>query len=307
MNNRIKVDSLTHNYDTRCALDNINFTVSTGEILCFLGPNGSGKTTLFKILSTLMSPTSGSVDILGFDLRTEKAAIRKLMGVVFQNPGLDIKLTVRENLLHQGSLYGLSGRSLNIRIAELLERFHITDRANEFVEKLSGGIQRRVDIVKALLHKPKVLLLDEPSSGLDVSVRSQLSQYLSELKKNDNILVMLTTHLLDEADRCTLVGILDKGRLVTFGTPDELKSEIGGDVVIIECEDCKTLCQAIENRYGINPVLTDDCLHIECNNTYAFVRDVVGEFHKQIKTVRFGKPTLADVFIRKTGNPFTEG
>ncbi len=305
MNNLITVGSLTHNYETRCVLDNINFTVSSGEILCFLGPNGSGKTTLFKILSTLISPTSGNVDILGLNLKTEKKAIRKLLGVVFQNPGLDLKLTVNENLLHHGSLYALSGKTLRKRIDELLEQFNITDRANDLVEKLSGGIQRRVDIVKALLHKPKVMLLDEPSSGLDVSVRSQLGQYLNDLTKNDNILVLLTTHLLDEADMCTRVGILDKGRLVAMGTPDELKSEIGGDVVLIESEDCKSLCHAIEERFDVHPVLTDDNLRIECTNAHEFVRDVVGEFDDKIKAARFGKPTLADVFIKKTGNPFT--
>ncbi len=304
MNNRIVVDSLTHNYDSRCALDNISFDISLGQILCFLGPNGSGKTTLFKILSTLISPTAGNVDMLGLALKTEKRVIRRQLGVVFQQPGLDIKLTVIENLRHHGHLYGLSGKSLNNRICELLERFDVSDRSNDIVEELSGGLKRRIDIVKALLHEPKILLLDEPSTGLDVSVRSLLSRYLKELAKKDNILILLTTHLLDEAEWCDRVGILDKGRLVAIGTPNDLKAEIGGDVILIECKDCKSLGKAIEDKFNVKTVLTDDCLRIETEFAHEFIRDVVSEFPDKISAARFGKPTLADVFMKKTGNPF---
>ena len=304
MNKRIIVECLTHNYETRCALDNISFTVASGEVFCLLGPNGSGKSTLFKILSTLISPTSGNVEILGFDLNTQKKAIRKLVGVVFQHPGLDTKLTVNENLRHQGHLYGLNGKNLNNRIVELLDRFDIADRRNDRVEELSGGLKRRVALVKALLHKPSVLLLDEPSSGLDIGIRNQLSQYLKELAIKENIPALLTSHLLDEAEGCNRVGILDKGRLVAIGTPDQLKSEIGGDVVILESEDYKALSHAIEDRFDVQVVSTDDGLRIESANAHEFVRDVVTAFPAKIKTARFGKPTLADVFIKMTGNPF---
>ena len=302
--NRITVENLTHTYNTRCALDNVSFTVSSGEILCFLGPNGSGKTTLFKILSTLMPPTSGNVNILGYDLNTEVKAIRKLLGVVFQNPGLDAKLTVTENLRHHGHLYGLKGKSLSHRITELLEMFGIDNRANELVEKLSGGLQRRVEIAKAMLHSPKVLLLDEPSSGLDVGVRRQLSDYLGLLAKTEDIIVLLTTHFLDEAELCNRVGILDTGRLISIGTPDELKSQIGSGVVLIETTNGETLCSAIAERFEVSPILTDNYIHIECEQGHEFVRDVVATFPDEIQAVRFGKPTLEDVFIKLTGNPF---
>jgi len=301
---QITVENLTHKYGSRYALDNVSFTVSRGEIFGLLGPNGSGKTTLFKILSTLMSPTSGSVNILGHDLSIDAKAIRKLLGVVFQRPGLDVKLTVTENLRHYGHLYGLKGKSLKHRISELLERFGISDRSHDLVEKLSGGLQRRVEIAKAMLHSPQVLLLDEPSSGLDVSVRRQLSEYLNSLAKTENILVLLTTHLMDEAELCNRVGILDSGKFVALGTPDELKGQIGGDVVLIETEKGETLFSAIADRFEVSPILTDNYLRIECERGHEFVRDVVAAFPDDIQTVRFGKPTLEDVFIKLTGNPF---
>ncbi len=304
MKDQITVENLTYNYGTRCALDNVSFTVPRGEIFCLLGPNGSGKTTLFKILSTLMPPTSGSVNILGHDLSIDAKAIRKLLGVVFQRPALDVKLTVTENLRHHGHLYGLKGKSLKHRISELLERFGISDRSHDLVEKLSGGLQRRVEIAKAMLHSPQVLLLDEPSSGLDVSVRRQLSDYLNSLVETENILVLLTTHLMDEAEVCNRVGILDSGRLVALGTSDELKAQIGGDVVLIETEKGEELCSAIADRFEVSPILTDKYLHIECERGHEFVRDVVAAFPDKIQTVRFGKPTLEDVFIKLTGNPF---
>ena len=238
---QIEVENLSHGYQQRQALDNISFDVSCGEIFGLLGPNGSGKTTLFRILSTLMPVTAGTVRILGHDLATEVKAIRNLLGVVFQHPGLDAKLTVVENLRHHGHLYGFAGKTLRHRISELLERFGVSDRATERVEVLSGGLQRRVEIAKVLLHSPRVLLLDEPTSGLDVAARRQLNSYLGMLARTENILVLMTTHLLDDAEACNRVGILDEGKLVALGEPNELKTKVGGDVIIIESADSGTL------------------------------------------------------------------
>ena len=304
MESRIEVKNLSHAYQQRQALDNISFDVSSGEIFGLLGPNGSGKTTLFRILSTLMPVTAGTVHILGHDLATEVKAIRNLLGVVFQHPGLDAKLTVAENLRHHGHLYGLAGKTLNYRISELLERFGVSDRAKERVEILSGGLQRRVEIAKALLHSPRVLLLDEPTSGLDVTARLQLSDYLGTLAQTENILVLLTTHLLDDAEACNRVGILDAGRLVALGEPDNLKTQVGGDVILIESADNETLGTAIAERFGVSPVLTDNQLRVECQRGHEFVRDVVAAFPDEVQSVRFGKPTLEDVFVKLTGNPF---
>ena len=304
MENSIEIENLSHAYRQRQALDNISFDISCGEIFGLLGPNGSGKTTLFKILSTLMPVTSGTVRILGHDLATEVKAIRNLLGVVFQHPGLDAKLTVVENLRHHGHLYGLAGKTLHHRIAELLERFGVSDRAKERVEILSGGLQRRVEIAKALLHSPRVLLLDEPTSGLDVTARRQFSDHLGAIAQTENILVLLTTHLLEDAEACNRVGILDMGRLVALGTPDELKAQVGGDVIRIESTDNETLGTAIAERFGVSTLSADNQLRIACKHGHEFVRDVVAAFPNEIQSVRLGKPTLEDVFVKLTGNPF---
>lgn len=245
MENRLEVENLSYAYPERRALDNVSLSVSCGEIFGLLGPNGSGKTTLFKILSTLMRITSGTVHILGYNLATEVRMIRDFLGVVFQHPGLDGKLTIVENLRHHGHLYGLSGKVLQHRISELLECFGVSDRAKERVEILSGGLQRRVEIAKSLLHSPRVLLLDEPTSGLDITARQQLNDYLGVLAQTEDILVFMTTHLLEDAETCDRVGILDVGRLVALGEPDELKAEVGGDVILIESTNSDTLGTAI--------------------------------------------------------------
>ena len=301
---QIEVKNLSHAYQQRQALNNISFDVSCGEIFGFLGPNGSGKTTLFRILSTLMPVTAGTVRILGHNLATEVRTIRNLLGVVFQHPGLDTKLTVVENLRHHGHLYGLSGKTLRRRISGLLERFGVSDRSTERVEVLSGGLQRRVEIAKALLHSPRVLLLDEPTSGLDINARRQLNDHLSMLARTENILVLMTTHLLDDAEACNRVGILDEGKLVAIGEPDELKAKVGGDVVLIESENRENLSDVISQRFGVSPVLTNNQLRVECERGHEFVRDVVAAFPDEIQSVRFGKPTLEDVFVKLTGNPF---
>ena len=205
---------------------------------------------------------------------------------------------------HHGHLYGLAGKTLRDRISELLERFGVADRAKERVERLSGGLQRRVEIAKAMLHSPRVLLLDEPTSGLDVAVRRQLNDYLGALARTENILVLLTTHLLEDAEACNRVGILDAGKLAALGEPDELKAQVSGDVILIECIDNEVLCTEITERFGASPVLADGLLRIECERGHEFVRDLVAAFPDQIQSVRFGKPTLEDVFTKLTGNPF---
>lgn len=306
MKNRLQVENLSHRYQTRQVLNKVSFSVSSGEIFGLLGPNGSGKTTLFRILSTLIPITAGTVRILGYDLSTQVKAVRRLLGVVFQHPGLDVKLTVTENLRHHGHLYGLSGKTLNYRIAELLEQVNVSDRATDRVEVLSGGLQRRVELAKAMLHSPRVLLLDEPTSGLDVTARRQLNDDLRTLADTENILVLLTTHLLDDAEACNRVGILNNGSLVAIGAPDELKAQVGGDVVRIEGEVSERLSTAIAEKFSVSPVLTDDHLRVECERGHEFVRDVVAAFPNEIQTVQFGRPTLEDVFIKLTGEPFVQ-
>ena len=239
----VEVLGLGYRYGDRRALGEVTFSVSRREIFGLLGPNGSGKTTLFKILSTLMPAAEGRASVLGHDLAREPGPVRKRLGVVFQHPSLDPKLTVQENLIHHGHLYGLSGGALRSRARALLDRFDLGDRARDRAEKLSGGLKRRVELAKALLPRPELLLLDEPSTGLDPGARREFSAHLEQLRRQEGVTALLTTHLMDEAECSDRVGILDQGHLVALGAPDELKRRVGGDVVVIRARDPEQLRQ----------------------------------------------------------------
>ena len=302
----IEVENLFHAYGPRQALAGVTFNVSCGEIFGFLGPNGGGKTTLFKILSTLIPVTEGTVRLLDYNLADKSHAVRKHLGVVFQHPSLDLKLTVVENLRHHGHLYGLWGRELRRRIGVVLDQMELADRARDRVETLSGGLQRRAELAKAILHEPKLLLLDEPSTGLDPGVRQRFRAYLAHLREGHGVTIVLTTHILDEAEWCDRVGILDEGKLVAIGTPDALKDRVGADVVMIDSPFQAELSMKIGQRFGYTPTLVDQSLRVECPQGHEFVRDVVAAFPKEIRSVRFGKPTLEDVFIKLTGRHFEE-
>ena len=297
----VKVENLSYTYGTRQALVDVTFSISQGEVFGFLGPNGSGKTTLFKILSTLIPGAQAAVNILGYELGSEVQRVRQYLGVVFQRPSLDLKLTVAENLRHHGHLYGLWGKTLKQRIQETLDQFELTDRAHEQVEILSGGLQRRAELAKAILHKPKLLLLDEPSTGLDPGARRSFRAYLAGLQGTT---VVLTTHILDDAEACDHVGILNAGELVAIGTPDALKEQVSGDVVIVDSPTPEQLAPKINQRFGYTAASIEGLLRIECHNGHEFVRDVVAAFPTEIRSVRFGKSTLEDVFIKLTGQHF---
>jgi ABC-2 type transport system ATP-binding protein len=297
----VEVDRLRHRYGERVALDDVSFAVASGEVFGLLGPNGGGKTTLFKIVSTLLFPSEGKVRVFGDDVVGDPAAVRGRLGVVFQHPALDGRLTVEENLRHQGHLYGLSGRTLSDRIGEMLARVGLEDRRRDLVATLSGGLQRRAEVAKALLHRPQLLVLDEPSTGLDPAARRDIWQDLSALRREEGTSVILTTHLMDEAARCDRVAILDLGRLVALDTPEALTSAIGGDVVQVTTRDPRDLAGRVAARFGVRAEVVDGKVHIERNRAHEFIAELVESFPGEIDAVTFGKPTLEDVFVHVTG------
>ncbi len=304
----ISVEDIVHRYEERTALNGVSFEVQPAELFGLLGPNGSGKTTLFRILSTLMIPTSGRATIMGFDVAREPNRVRREIGVVFQAQSIDVKLTAAENLMHQGHLYGLHGAALRARIKEMLGRVGLADRANEKAETFSGGMQRRVELAKGLLHHPSVLLLDEPTTGLDPGARRDLWQYLAILRDEERVTVIVTTHLMEEAERCDRLAILNEGKVVALGTPNDLKHEIGGDVIVLETNGPEALARRIQDRFRVEAQVLPGQVRIERENGHRFVTDVVEAFPGEIEAVSISKPSLEDVFIHRTGHRFwTEG
>jgi ABC-2 type transport system ATP-binding protein len=306
MPNAIEISSLSRSYGDRAALSDLSFSVASGEIFGLLGPNGGGKTTLFRILSTLLPPSSGAARIFDYDVVANPLAVRQMIGVVFQSSNLDRKLTAYENLRHQGNFYGLSGARLDRRIDELLERVGLTDRRNDLAEKLSGGQRRRIEIAKGLVHSPSLLLLDEPSTGLDPGARRAVWDYLLGLKKADGVTILLTTHILEEADQCERLAILDRGKLVATGTPDELKREIGSDIIYIDTHSPEQLTGMIRERFAISAELINSRLRIEQPRGHEFIPRLVEAFPGEIKAVALSRPTLEDVFLRRTGHVLWE-
>jgi len=308
----ISVQNLVHRYDQRTALNGVSFDVRPAELFGLLGPNGSGKTTLFRILSTLMVPTAGRAVVMGYDAAHEAASLRRHIGVVFQAQSVDPKLTASENLWHQGHLYGLRGGALKSRIRNILVRVGLADRAKERVETFSGGMQRRIELAKGLLHQPGVLLLDEPTTGLDPGARRDLWQYLQMLRDEEHVSVLVTTHLMEEAERCDRLAIMNEGNLVALGTPAELKSEIGGDVILLDAaQDAGLLAEHVRHRFHVETTVLGDQVRIEKESGHRFVTDVVEAFPGEIQAISVSKPALEDVFIHRTGHKFwseeTEG
>ena len=300
----VLVQDLGHAYGQRLALDGVGFAVERGEIFGLVGPNGGGKSTLFRILSTLVVPQRGSARVLGHDVVAERGRVRRLLGVVFQSPALDRKLTVAENLRHQGHLYGLCGAPLRRRIADVIGRFGLGDRSGDRVESLSGGLRRRVELAKCLLHEPQVLVLDEPSTGLDPGARLELWRSLEEIRSTRGVTVLLTSHILEEVERCDRVAILDRGRLVTSGTPAALKDSVGGDVITISTPEPQNLARAIAAQFELRPQVVNTSVRLEQAGGTEVLRRLVEAFPAEIAAVTLAKPTLEDVFIHCTGHAF---
>ena len=303
----VQIEALSFSYRERLALNNLSFVVQRGEIFGLLGPNGSGKTTLFKLLSTLLPLQSGNASILGCSLRDRTSELRRRIGVVFQHPSIDRKLTVGENLMHHGHLFGLKGKLLGQQTGAMLSWLGLSERSNDLAETLSGGLQRRVELAQAFLHQPELLILDEPSTGLDPAARREFLNYLARLRADKDVTVVLTTHHMEEAERCDRLGILHEGKLVALASPSDLRAHVGGDVVVIRAKNVETLRQQIQVKMRTPASIVAGCLRVERPRGHDFVRDAVESFGDQIESVTFGKPTLEDVFVHLTGHHFYSG
>jgi ABC-2 type transport system ATP-binding protein len=304
LNAPLRIEGLSLDYGARRALDGVSFSAAPGEIVGLLGPNGSGKTSLFLVLATLRRPSAGRAEVFGIDVAADPAGVRRRIGIVFQSPALDRKLTAEENLRHQGRLYGLGGAALRGRIAEGLATAGLTDRARDRVETLSGGFRRRLDLARGLLHRPDLLLLDEPTESLDPGARRDFWDVLLEARRRRGLTVLVTTHSMEEGERCDRVGILFSGRLAALDTPSALKEKIRGDVVIAETGEPEALADEIRARFGGEVAAVDGAVRIERENGPEFVARVAEAFPGRIASIRVGRPTLEDVFAHVTGRPF---
>jgi ABC-2 type transport system ATP-binding protein len=308
----IVVEGITKRYGEVTALDDVSVTIEEGELFGLLGPNGAGKSTLIHILSTLLQPTSGRASVAGHDVLGDRDGVRSSIGVVFQEPALDEELTARENLSFHGVMYGMSKAAREERIAEVLDLVELTDRADDLVETYSGGMKRRLEIARGLVHRPEVLFLDEPTLGLDAQTRRHIWEYIERLNDETGVTVILTTHYMEEADvLCDRIGVIDDGKLVELGTPDGLKAGIGGDLVTVTVAGnraaFRTLLDgydwvlAVEGTDGEFRLTVDD----GSERVPTLFRDTAGS-QCEITSVTMREPSLEDVFLELTGHGIRE-
>lgn len=297
----VDVRGLGHRYGDRIALRDLSLSVPSGSTYALVGPNGSGKTTLFRLLSTLLRIVEGEARIAGLDVRIQPSLVRRRIGIVFQHPSLDRDLTVEENLRCQGRLYGLASEALRHRIVCLLGVFGLEDRRADRAGRLSGGLARRVEIAKALLHEPSLVLMDEPTTGLDPAARADFWAYVRKMRDEAPATVLLTTHLMDEAERCDRVAILDGGRLVAEGRPSDLSAEVGGDVILVEANARSEMATRVAEFLGRRVEVADGVLRIEVEKGADVIPRLVEAFPGRIRSVSLRKPNLEDVFFHKTG------
>ena len=298
----LRLEGLTRRFGERVAVDGLTVDVARGEVFGFLGPNGAGKSTTFHLLTGLLAPDAGRVLLDGRPAPPTDGRVRQRLGVVFQDPSLDDKLTALENLKLGAALYGLSGKRTEVRIAELLALVELADRAKEPVERYSGGMKRRLEIARVLLHEPEILVMDEPSRGIDAPTQRRIWEQLLELKRQRRMTILLTTHAPDEAEYCDRIAVLDHGRVIACDTPDVLRSQVGGDVVTLEGDDAEALANEVRAKFSLEARVVEGAVVIETPKGHELIPRLVEALPPgRLRAVAMRRPTLADVFVHLTG------
>jgi ABC-2 type transport system ATP-binding protein len=302
----IQVENLCKHFNGLKAVDGITFSVEKGEIFGFLGPNGAGKTTTINVLCTLMRPTSGTAYINGFQVTEDPNNVRKSIGLIFQEPSLDEKLTAEENLDFHGMIYDIPRDTREERKKELLEMVELYDRRKDAVKTYSGGMKRRLEIARGLLHQPRILFLDEPTLGLDPQTRNHIWNYIHHLRDEKGITIFMTTHYMDEAENCDRIGIIDYGKIVAMDTPDNLKTSVGGDIITLRTANDEMAEEEIGEKYHLSVRRDEKGIHLEVEDGEEFIPQFISSFSTQINSINLRRPTLDDVFLKLTGHEIRE-
>ncbi len=298
----IEVDGLVKTYGEIDAVRGVSFTVAPGEVFGFLGPNGAGKSTTINMLCTLATPTSGAARVSGFDVVSRRDAVRRHIGLVFQDPTLDNHLTAEQNLRLHAELYGIDRGVIPARMDQMLEMVDLADRRDQPVMTFSGGMKRRLEIARGLMHSPRVLFLDEPTIGLDPQTRSSIWRYIRALQETEGTTIFMTTHYMDEAEFCDRIAIMDRGEIVVLDTPEALKASVGADRVVLGTADDDAALTALRDRFGIEAAVAEGAVTFHVESGEAFVPRLFAELGVAITSVAVSRPTLDDVFMRYTGS-----
>lgn len=297
----IKVENLVKTYGAITAVDGISFEVEEGTIFGFLGPNGAGKTTTINVLCTLVSATSGNAFIKGFDCSKDSSSVRRAIGIVFQDTTLDKDLTAYENLLFHAYLYGVRRSDIKPRVEDALKFVELFDRKDDLVKKFSGGMKRRLEVARGLIHRPSVLFLDEPTLGLDPQSRANLWEFISEMPKKHNVTIFMTTHYMEEAEVCDKIAIIDNGKIIAEGSPETLKKTVGGDIISLKTSDNRKSREEIYRLFGIEAEEKNGELYLTTNKGDACIPELIRGLSDMVISVKLQRPTINDVFLKLTG------
>lgn len=304
--NIIEVKKLTKKFNGLTAVDRISFAVKKGEIFGFLGPNGAGKSTTISMLSTLINPSSGKATINNFDTETQTDEVRRSIGLVFQDPSLDDRLTAKENLVFHARMYGLNKKDYTKKVKEVLDLVELWDRKDSLVKSFSGGMKRRLEIGRGLIHYPKLLFLDEPTLGLDPQTRAHIWDYILKLREIHQMTIFMTTHYMNEAEYCDRIAIIDQGKIIALDTPNRLKKKVGGDIIQMKSGEKEKLKGEIREKYNIKAKEEGEFLLIEVADGEKFLPRLFNDLSTKIDSIELRKPTLEDVFLKMTGRKIRE-